>query len=249
MQRLISLFAALFPLICSAQLSGEYIYGFTNPPVWDFTGTYVTTELGLMRTSTLNVAPNGAVTGSGHLHYDDTNGIVFNADQTSKGKVTANATLGVRMSVKGSGEFTLDLGDGPLMGPFKGSLNATLDPVARTLNGPVSAKLCIPGAGCQTVGTNTTLTLPANMDGTWELKLNVQTSGSSVTGTATVTLSNGRELPYTVTGSYSSSTGVSKLKLKGTGEAVRTALSITVDGTGNLTTLKGKLFGQLLAFP
>jgi hypothetical protein len=202
-----------------------------------------------VRTSTLNVAANGAVTGSGNLHYDDTNGVVFNADQISKGKVTGNATLGVRMSVKGSGEFTLDLGDGPLTGPFKGSLNATLDPVARTLNGPISGKLCVPGLGCQTIGTNTTLNLPANMDGTWELKLNIQTSGSSVTGTATVTLSNGRELPHTVTGSYSSSTGISKLKLKGTGEAARTALSTTVDGTGNVTTLKGKLFGQAVAFP
>jgi hypothetical protein len=249
MQRLTLLLAALFPIFCQAQLGGEYIYGFTNPPLWDFSGTYVTTELGLTRTSILNVAPSGTVTGSGNLHYDDTNGIVFNADQTSKGKVTANATLGVRLSVKGSGEFTVDLGEGPLTGPLKGSLNATLDPATRTLNGPIVAKLCIPKAGCETVSTNTTLNLPANMDGTWELTLNVQTSGSSVTGTATVTLSSGRELPYTVTGSYSSSTGISKLKLKGTGEAARTALSTTVDGAGNLLTLKGKLFGQPLLFP
>src|SRR5687768_8897881 len=144
MRRLTLFLAALFPLICSAQLSGEYIYAFTNPPIWDFTGTYVTTELGLVRTSILNVAPSGAVTGSGNLHYDDTNGIVFNADQTSNGKVTANAKFGVRLSVKGSGEFTLDLGEGPLMGPVKGALNATLDPVARTLNGPISGKLCLP---------------------------------------------------------------------------------------------------------
>ena len=249
MQRLIPLIAALFPLICSAQLSGEYTYPFTNPPVWDFTGTYVTTELGLVRTSMLNVAPSGAVTGTGNLHFDDGSGIVFDGNQTTKGKVTANATLGVRLSAKGSGEFTLDLGDGPLTGPFKGSLNATLDPVARTLNGPISAKLCVPGAGCQTVGTNTTLTLPANMDGTWSLKLNIQTSGSSVTGTATITLSNGRELPYNVTGSYSSSTGVSKLKLKGTGEAARSSLSTTLSRNGALLTLKGKLFGQPLLFP
>ena len=249
MQRLILLIAALFPFFCSAQLTGEYTYSFTNPPVWDFTGTYVTTELGLVRTSTLNVAPSGAVTGSGNLHFDDGSGIVFDGNQTTKGKVTANATLGVRLSAKGSGEFTLDLGEGPLTGPFKGSLNATLDPAARTLSGPISAKLCIPRAGCETVGTNTTLTLPANMDGTWSLKLNIQTSGSSVTGTATITLSNGRELPYDVTGSYSSSTGISKLKLKGTGEATRTSLSTTLSGNGALLTLKGKLFGQAVALP
>ena len=248
MQRITLLLAALFPFIASAQLSGEYIYGFTNPAVWDFTGTYITTELGIVRTSTLNHAPSGAVTGSGNLHYEEA-GVFFDANQTSNGKVTANAKFGVRLSVKGSGEFTLDFGDGPLMGPFKGSLNATLDPGARTLNGPISGKLCIPGAGCETIGTNTTLTLPANMNGSWTLTLNVQTTGSSVTGTATVTLSNNRELSYDVTGSYSSSTGLSKLKLKGTGGAVRSSLSVTVNGAGNVQTLKGKLFGQPVAFP
>lgn len=248
MRRLILLLAAIFPVICSAQLFGEYQFNFTSSfPLWDLSGTYVTTDGGLERTSNLNVSPAGVVTGTGTLQYDDS-GISLVATQASSGRVTANAKLGVRILVNGKGHFDVNSDGLELSGPFKGSLKATLNPIERTLNGTLSGTFCIPKQGCQTISTNTTLQLPAGMDGSWSLTLDVQTIGNSVIGTAIVLLSNGRELPFDVTGSYSATKSLSKLKLKGTGTAARTALSVAIDNTGQFVSLKGKLLGQPLVF-
>jgi hypothetical protein len=165
------------------------------------------------------------------------------------GKVSISTRHGVRMNVTGAGEFTGTAFGLPISGPFRGSLRVTLDPTNRTVSGPVSGTVCVPKGGCRTFTTNATFALPAEMDGSWSLTLNIETNAGAVRGTAVVLLSNDRALSFKVTGPHSPSQDVSRLKLKGTGAAAHTSLAATIDSVGQLQSLRGKLFGQTLVFP
>ncbi|HWN94639.1 MAG TPA: hypothetical protein VNT99_06385, partial [Methylomirabilota bacterium] len=179
---LLSLLCGL-PVICSAQLTGEFQFHFTNNlPLWDFTGSYADNNATIQSEAVLAHAPGGSVTGSGSVHYQDAF-TRFDATQTSKGRVTGSSRTRITVNVAGSGQFSgMALGRA-ISGPFDGTIALTLDPTNRTVSGRESATLCVRGVGCRTVATNVNFELPAEMDGTWSLTLNITTSRNAVRGT------------------------------------------------------------------
>jgi len=234
------------PLVCSAQLSGQYQYNFTTRPLlWDFSGTYAMTGGDLSVVNVLSNWPNGTVTGTGQTTWDS----FFSEFQAHSNIETGRVSVlnrRVSLDVRGKGPVTGRLFTTDYTGTFREQTKGYLDRTNRTVISRISNSSCQPDNTCETHGSNVTFHLPANMDGTWALTMNLATSNKIITGTASATLSNGRTLNFTVRGAPPTPR---TLHLKGTGDAVRTTLTVNVLTNGQLRSLTGKLFGQTLVFP
>jgi len=237
------------PLACAAQLTGQFQFDFSNSPaLWDFSGAYSHSNGAIRSEYTLTHALSGAITGAGRAHYD--NGVTrIDATQSASGRVSGGAAWPVRVNAAGNGAFSGTALGRPISGPFNGSLSLTLDAPGGVLAGTESATACLRGRGCQTLVSNVSFSLPADMDGSWTLALNIMSTGRVVRGTAVATLSNGRPVSFNVRGRYVLADGTSLLTLNGTGSAFGRRLLLRADATGRLQTLRGQLFGQHLVFP
>jgi len=195
--------ALWLPVICCAQLAGDFQFNFTNhPSLWDFSGTYPISSDTLQVGTTLSHLPTGLVTGTGIAHFDD-GSVRFNANEIAAGRVFNVGKSNVHISVKGAGQFTGTYSGLAIAGPFTSVIELGLNATDRTLAGTETGTLCVAGRGCRTLSTNVIFQLPTEMDGTWSFTLDVTTTNRTVRGTATAQLSNGRALPFNVRGTYS----------------------------------------------
>jgi hypothetical protein len=249
MQRIFYALALWLPIICSAQLTGQYSFPFTNTfPLWDVSGTYARSEGGLEVENMLAHAPNGALTGTGSAHFSGNGRDITGTEQT-KGRVNGVNTGRIAIVAAGKGEFTGSALGANISGPFSGTLNLTLNAETRIVSGTQSATLCVRGYGCPTITTNVSFALPENMTGSWTLTLDIGTTNNVVRGTATVQLSNGRMVSFNARGRYRANTGLTVLTLRGKGPALGVNLPLTLDSAGSITKLRGKLFGEKLVYP
>jgi len=236
------------PIACHGQPSGQLQFPLTNNLLWDFSGTYARTNGGLRAENTLVHSPKGVITGSGSARYSDGLNSI-EATEISHGRVFHRPASGINVTVTGRGQFTgIALGQ-PISGPFHGNSLLVLDPTTQTLSGEETATLCVNGRGCRTVATNASFRLPGNMDGAWTLTLNVATTNRVVRGTGTAQLSNGRTVLFNVRGTYAPGASSARLKLTGRGDALGTMLRVGIGAENQLSSLRGKLFGQRLVFP
>src|SRR5436190_643848 len=245
MYRLFCAFMLSLPLVCSAQLSGQYQYNFTTRPLlWDFSGTYPLTGGELQIVNVLTNLPSGTFSGAGQTTLDS----FFSAFQARANVETGRVlVLNRRLSldVNGKGPVTGRLIAHDYTGTFHERLTGHLDPTNRTVTATINNASCQPDHTCEVNSSNVVFHLSANMNGTWALTLNLATSNKVITGTASAELSNGRTLDFAVKGAAASRV----LHLNGTGAAARTKLTVNVSTNGELQSLKGKLFGQPLVFP
>jgi hypothetical protein len=80
--------------------------------------------------------------------------------------------------------------------------------------------------------------------------MDITASGNKLIGQATLVLSNNRSFAYEVAGAYNSSTAKGVLRLKGTGDASKTRVTLTTMGADlQVTKVGGKLLGQNLKWP
>src|SRR5688572_3298922 len=91
MQRLILALVLWIPVVCSAQLTGQYYFAFSKTVrLWDLSGTYAYTNAGLELLKSIEHSPKGAVTGSGSAHFVD--GFTdIEAAETSTGQVKGHS--------------------------------------------------------------------------------------------------------------------------------------------------------------
>ena len=88
------------------------------------------------------------------------------------------------------------------------------------------------------------VSLPAGVDGSWRLAMNIQMPG----GSGSVILPNGRSLQANLSGSFAARSGVGHLKLLGAGGGQGQTLNIdVVAATSALEGLRGKVLGQTVA--
>ena len=93
----------------------------------------------------------------------------------------------------------------------------------------------------------TSLWLPIDSTGGWDLSLTLTPNGNSYTGTASVDLSTGATADFTVTGTYNSASDTSKVAL--VGDAGKLNLVISTSGTIlNVESATGKIFGQTVKY-
>ena len=230
---------------------GQITYMFNNTPLWDVSGSYTNIDTS-NGNDTLIVKllqqANGQITGVRSETY------VNGADSAAGSGPIAGKTLErggtVGASLKESESVTGISGGVAYTANASDKSTATINPSTLAFFFSDTARACVIGGKCVTQTSDTTVPLPAGMNGEWTLTIDTTAAGSKLSGTGTMTLSNGRELGYQITGSYNAKSQLTKLKLIGEGDAAGTSLSLTTQGAAmNLVGLKGKVFGQKLSFP
>jgi hypothetical protein len=184
MRRLLYALALWLPVVCSAQLTGQYPFVFTtNLPLWDLSGTYSYISDGFDLTKALSHAASGAFTGTGSAHLKD-GGTDITATETTTGRVRGHSKTAVTFNAVGRGQFSGEALGRNVSGPFVGNLGMVLDPAARLMSGRQTASFCVRGLGCRPFATNLTFALPDEMTGAWTLALDITTKKGSVNGIA-----------------------------------------------------------------
>jgi hypothetical protein len=162
--------------------------------------------------------------------------------RVSGGGTTTRATLVTRF--KGSGVISglattfnisvrykveVDQPTGSLVGTARGEAK-----IAKFEGGTIKSDIVTP--------------IPAGMNGSWTLQLNV-TPLKKLAGTGSIILSNARTLPGNLSGSYSPRSNEAKLHFSGIDEGKGSSLNVkfaTNEGVSQLLSLRGKAFGQTL---
>ena len=167
---------------------------------------------------------NGKVSGGGN----SVNRASFNVRLTGEDVIAGVIT---RFSIKIRYELEADAGELVFVGTARGNANFT-------------------GLSSSKIRSDVTMQLPAGMDGSWTLNMNIIPL-NKLSGSAEMVLSNGRVLPATLNGSFSSSTGVSKLKIKGVGAGAGSNVSLRLfesveeeEPVLAIEKLEGKILGQ-----
>jgi hypothetical protein len=237
---------------------GTFVYEFnaTNNPVWDLSGPLdlnqeiigtagSTIPLGVPITLDQNV--KGRLAGSGFTSVlVDTN--VLTARYRVQGKVyTAANKTKVRFNVRATGRDII----AGVTNSFRILLvyQLELDPATRLLSGTVRGSAKFSALLNGRVHQETELTLPASIDGSWVLTLDLN-STTPPGGNAAITLANGRFLQYFVRGSHSESRDATRVGLRGFGNGLGSKLSLRLASTNAiLTDLGGRILGQKLDYP
>lgn len=258
---LLTAMLVLSPALAPAQMaSGSYDVDFTGDlNLFDLSGTYTEDLGGIGLDYTLNMEPSGKFTGTGGATVGDFMGYDMNLNigMTFSGSVSSSRNVTrVTMQAKLNGSGTVMGYNVTFSGNLKETCEVDLD--TRALAGNVSGRVSVAvpemhKKASQAVREPVSTSLPADVDGTWHLSMDVSpATGTKYAGSAEAVLPNGRTLPFTVTGSYSSKADTSKLTLKGSGLNRGASLSVLAaldeGGIVNLRTLSGKVLGQALKY-
>ena len=236
---------------------GFYDYSFSgvSTPLWDLTGNYSVTlpVFDKNRTETdvsfgfsMSQTPNGVLRGNGGAIAVRIGNDFVAGFYRVTGKVKTGSLISLVIRITGDDFF----GGRTTSSPY--SLIVVIRE-AFVINGeivgghPAIVRANINGLGTLSGTADFSTALPANMDGSWDLSLNI---GATLAGTGTVKLSNGRELLLDLKGKYSPQTGLAKLSLKGTpinGSAGSQA-TVVISSFGNLLQVQGSLLGQKVIY-
>jgi hypothetical protein len=241
------LFFLLIPSGVFAQSpSGHFQFSITNLLLWDISGTYHRTGNFSVVTASFDQHANGQITGARSEIYDHGNDHV-EGTAAIVGRMTSKPPL-VGYIDRWKGTYSGIANGQDYFASASAKATSTINSVAKTIQSNASVKVCPAHGKCATSLDSLEIPLPDGMDGTWSIALDLVSQGNTVSGTASVLLSNDRSLPYSVAGRFSSKTGASTLKLTGSGEALKTRLMVSLQGT-NLVSISGVVLGQKLKLP
>jgi hypothetical protein len=226
---------------------GSYAYDFasTNLPVFVMDrSTFSTNMGGTSAEMTIELTPRGRFQGALTGHYDD-GAVIIDLGGRLHGSVSSEPP-----------EYYMVLASrGPVQGTAYGrrvvgsfALRVVMDVNATTQvgRGTQHVTVCLAGRGCQSMSEPVSLPLLTFQpgEGDWSLGLTISNRDNHVTGVAQARMDTGRTLDFRVRGAYSPRRGTCKLLLRGTGEAAGVVLQLAVDDAVNLTSIRGKFFGQ-----
>jgi VWFA-related protein len=210
--------------------------------LWDLTGTYSTTVAGRPLTLVLVEDSRGRLSGTATLQVSTTKAVVpivmpikGSASATHGALVATMAMQGTAAGNAASASLTLKL---------------ALNTATRQLVGPASGSALV-GAVTLPLAGSVSLSLPAAMDGTWTLLLQVAPNGRTVSGSATLRLANGADYLFVVRGRIAGQTVVATLvghpsDVAAKGIEISTTLTPLEGGWARLNAFSGKGYGQLL---
>jgi hypothetical protein len=212
--------------------------------LWDLTGPYAASVAGNLLTLNLLHDANGKLSGTASL-------------QVNTGKAQVPVAMSIRGSTKGSGGallVSLALQGANVAGAVSVSLalELTLNTAANQLSGPVAGSLTRGGVTTPVSQPQPiVLDIPAPMDGTWTLSLDLAQAPRTLSGTARLTLRNGVAHLYTLRGRPSGAAVLVALSADPSdpaarGTDVRATLETLEGGWARLQGLSGKAYGQTL---
>lgn len=203
--------------------SGSYTGTFNGGVgLWDISGDYSEDVGGLPVEYYLSMDPSGKFVGRGRVSLPGSYwGLSLDADLSFVGtiKTVGNVTR-VSMTLKMKGGREIEGSN------FTFSATATENLLMDTQNLQLSGR--VTGSESMSIPalhehmrvpfrSDVQTDLPAGMDGTWNLTLDLSPNGNNYGGTGSVLLSNGSTIPLKVNGSYVAGAGISKLALTGKG--------------------------------
>lgn len=223
--------------------------------VWDLSGGYPITQvmqgaggqsLDLSFGIDITQDPRGRLQGSGQTIVGVANSFVA-ASYSVSGRVSggggdvARASLLVRMS----GQDVI----GGVFTPFSIVImyNVEIDSKNQRLFGMARGRAGFGRLGSATINSLADMPLPAGMNGTWTVQMNIVPL-QRLGGTGNIVLSNGRAFPMSLTGSFFGP-DTSRVRLSGLGTARGTALDLqfnTVEGISTMLGLRGRILGQVV---
>jgi|GEM_PF-1187983 len=216
--------------------------------IWDFTGLHAGTVGAYLLALDINHDEKGALTGRGSVQGEvggqaiDVRNLAFSGKAKGKaGSVTIKASLtGSNASTSVSLKLTL-----------------TLDGTARRLSGTATGSISDALGGKASISGPCALDIPAGMDGTYRLPLDLllDPGKGTIVGTGTLVLSNGRTVALLVKGKRVA--GLASLQCAGDKlmapafAAIKLKFSIRAytNGTAEIRAMSGKAFGQSLKWP
>jgi len=215
--------------------------------LWDLTGYYRTTlSSGHVLILNLLHDERGTLRGTGRVQGNVGARAVDVYLNAVSGSVTAKAgRLTAKLSLRGNLSGT------------SASLQLSLTRSGLALVGNATGSLTDRLAGRADIRSACTLAMPAGMDGSYSLPVDLVLTEATgaVTGSAVLTLSNGRRVDLTVTGRHSAP--LAMLELRGDGAAnpsfAPVECRVTVEpysgGTAAIRSLSLSAFGQILTWP
>ncbi len=220
--------------------------------IWDLSGSYSGEFFDFDLTYDIFQDGKGKITGSQHVVCDgylDGYYVDMEFDLDIKGKIKQKngvATVKINTKIKGTADVPYeDIWGAKMSGKQK--ITATIDPDSLTLIGTIQEKVSIKGHSIKETD-NFSLPLPSGMDGTWSLEIDVNDDGKNMVGNSQMELSNGEIRPFSAKGKYKAKTNETKFTLKGTGNASGCKLSPVInEGTGDVSSIKGKVLGQKIS--
>jgi hypothetical protein len=206
--------------------------------LWDLTGSYGMTVGDHPMVLALVADPGGRITGTG----------TYTAG-------TATAPLCVRGSVRGQGgavspRVSLKVRDATDAGDYVSlAFDLTLDASHARLAGVMTGRVGVGGVAIPAAGASVVLDIPATMDGSWALQVQLAPSARTVSGTAQLRLSNGVSYAYTLGGRRSGQTALSVLTAAPSDPAarrlaIRTAVVVQEGDWARLDALLVRGYGQ-----
>ncbi len=237
----------LLPTLSYAEApSGSYAFYFDRQQgVWDLSGYFPFSELyGATGDLTIVQDNKGKISGQGTVAGSQ-EGYTADVDFTVSGSIKSLGNV-TRVSLKT--KIVGTVGDGYDEWNIKGKITliGDVDKSTGSLIGTAKGKICVQGADCLPIEEATTLDLPPEANGFWDLYMDIHSvDGKKLTGTASAELYNLagglRTVPLTLKGKYDAATGMTKLSLKGSGGkfAIQAYTSDLI-----LQAITGKLLGQ-----
>ena len=256
--------AALFVSLLSfaaaqaqTNLSG-FSFGLPLNPVWDVTGSYDITNY--MQSSTirptdivfkqiaLSVDGQGKISGQDTIIVTVGDGAV-GGDYKATGKFSGG---GAKTRVKLSIRFK---GNGTVAGVFTAcnisvNYDLTVDPVTKALVGKATGNANFSHLGNGSLKSVFALPLPAGVDGSWNVVLDVIPFNNKVSGSGVITVDNTppTTLAVKANGNRAKQSATIKMKLSGTGFSSGTKLNLDYTpipgSTNQLARVNGKVLGQ-----
>ena len=236
----------------SGPLSGPVSFSFTNPttPVYDLTGSYQFNHgvtVSGHGTVDLSLGCSLAQDAAGRLHGAGVTNIMMGsnslaAQYTVSGTVTGGGGGATRVSFSASWVVP---GSGAGAKSSTISVQYSLQVSPGSLGGTACGQVRLAGLGSGTIrGAVANVPIPANVDGSWTVNMNLQPPG----GSGSILLANGRSLQANPTVSYSARSGLQSIKLSGAGADRGTTVAINfLPATSVLSSLSGKVLGQTVA--
>jgi hypothetical protein len=230
--------------------SGPVSLSFTNSaaPVYDLTGSYQIDQqfvaahgvpVNLSLGFSVQQDATGRLRGSGVTNIQvgtDLPAAAFsvNGKVTGGGRKAARATLSIRWLAQDTA--------GGTNGPFTISVQYNLEVSQGFLNGTARGRAKFTNLGSGSIKSSVDgLPLPAGVDGSWIVNLNLQPPG----GTGSILLANGRSVQASLVDSFAAHSGLERIKLAGVGGDRGNSLNISFSpATSTLESLSGKILGQ-----
>jgi hypothetical protein len=243
--KILSLLFLTIIFLSSKSLHADvYTYNFSDDlEIWDISGTYEDDGLGCTISLTMNQDSKGKITGSG-LASCDIYSVDINMAYDIKGTIKQkNNTAAIKLSIKykGTAEY---MGDSYKF-TAKQKVNAEIDAADQMMYGTIKVKLKMAG---EKISEKSVFSerLPYDMDGSFNLTIELDRDGKKLFGNSVIELSNGNRYSLSAKGKVNNKKGQAKLKLKGDNTASKGCkLQLIIDERDDsVKSIKGKVAGQ-----